>query len=153
MENNRSKKMGRGGVGPMVGPAVAGCFFGVSKKETWHIFGNFFSQLCHLNCSCNIWIAVVTLHLQFCHLSLWFLRRILQLCWWNSSCANEIAVMLLFLLLWIQRTKSGTAHKNQKKITAGTHTTPLYLKTWHITEVLCFLLPSNCYIRSQPSTS
>ena len=30
-----------------------------------------FLQLCHLNCSCDISFAVVTLHLQFCHLSVW----------------------------------------------------------------------------------
>jgi hypothetical protein len=61
MENNRSKKMGRGGMG-----LAAGCFFGVSKEETWHIFGNFVFavmpfelQLWHLNCSCDIAFAVL----------------------------------------------------------------------------------------------
>ncbi len=60
----------------------------------------------------------------------------------NFYGTEGVAVMLLFSQLWIQCTKSGITHKNQKRITAGTHTTPLYLKTWHITEVLCFPMPS-----------
>jgi hypothetical protein len=47
-----------------------------------------FLQLCHSDCSCDISFAVVTLHLQFCHLFVLFLREI-------CSCANEIAVVLM----------------------------------------------------------
>ncbi len=38
----------------------------------------------------------------------------MQLCWWNSSCANEIAVMVLFLQLWIQRTIWNCSQKPKK---------------------------------------
>jgi hypothetical protein len=57
---------------------AAGCFW--CEEETWHIFGNFVFavmpfelQLRHFICSCDI-------ALQFCHLSVLFLCRILQLC-------------------------------------------------------------------------
>ena len=61
-----------------------------------------FLQLHHSNCSCDISFAVVTLQLQFSHLSVLLLHRI-------CSCAIEIAVVLMksvavmLLLLFVVR--------------------------------------------------